>query len=319
MVGIRVTAFEGEGAIELSSGDYAATFVPAVGMLGVSLRFRDQEFLALPGSVAEYRAGTWTGLPILHPWANRLGATRFSVAGKDVDLTGLPLPMDPPGVPIHGTLTGDPGWRLGDVSAPEVDVVNDTATLEADFDHTHRSDLLAAFPFPHTLRVQIELSRRGLRVVTVLETSEPTPASFGWHPYLRLPSGPRSTWRLGLPERAHLELDDRGLPTGRSTDEHAELAALDDRVFDDLYALADERRLSIEDDASRLVVEFEDGYPYAQVYAPPDRDFVCLEPMTAATNALVDGTAPIVGEFFSAAFSIRVEASPVDQRPRATR
>ena len=40
-------------------------------------------------------------------------------------------------------------------------------------------------------------------------------SSFGWHPYLRLPGAPRSDWRLRLPARRHLTLDDRGHPDRR--------------------------------------------------------------------------------------------------------
>jgi hypothetical protein len=36
-------------------------------------------------------------------------------------------------------------------------------------------------------------------------------------------------------------------------------------------------------------VRFEQGYPVAQVYAPAEGDFICFEPMTAPTNALVTG------------------------------
>ena len=38
-----------------------------------------------------------------------------------------------------------------------------------------------------------------------------------------------------------------------------------------------------------LKVEFLEGYSYAQVYAPADQDFICFEPMTAPTNALISG------------------------------
>jgi galactose mutarotase-like enzyme len=53
-------------------------------------------------------------------------------------------------------------------------------------------------------------------------------------------------------------------------------------------------------------VRCEAGYPYAQVYVPPDAEFVCLEPMTAPTNALAAGTGSLVapGDSFTATFAI---------------
>ena len=50
------------------------------------------------------------------------------------------------------------------------------------------------------------------------------------------------------------------------------------------------------------------GYPWVQVYAPAGRPFCCVEPMTAATNALVTGEHPVVkpGETWSASFRATV-------------
>jgi aldose 1-epimerase len=73
--------------------------------------------------------------------------------------------------------------------------------------------------------------------------------------------------------------------------------------------LIGDRRLGIQHGTRRLTVRFGDGYPFAQVYAPPGAGFACLEPMTAPTNALVAGDHPVVapGESFTARFSIRPE------------
>ena len=55
-----------------------------------------------------------------------------------------------------------------------------------------------------------------------------------------------------------------------------------------------------------LAVRFGLGYSHAQVFAPEGSDFVAIEPMTAATNALVTGEYPLVrpGERFDADFEI---------------
>jgi galactose mutarotase-like enzyme len=133
------------------------------------------------------------------------------------------------------------------------------------------------------------------------------PRANSFHPYLRLPRGRRSSWRLLLPEREHLELDDRSIPTGRRVREVAERDRIGSRTFDDLYALGDVRELSIEGGGRRLRIRFDDGYPFAQVYAPPNASFVCLEPMTAPIDALVKDDCVSVqpGETFTARFTIR--------------
>src|SRR5688572_9790567 len=82
------------GGITLVSGPVEATFLPDLGMLGVSLRHRGEELLALPGGLDGYRRGDVTGLPLLAPWANRLGGRRYTVGDTTVDLAGLDLHTD---------------------------------------------------------------------------------------------------------------------------------------------------------------------------------------------------------------------------------
>jgi galactose mutarotase-like enzyme len=300
---------DGEPAVTLAAGQLEASLLPGLGLLGTSLRHRGEELLALPGGVEGYRDGHVTGLPLLAPWANRLPGWRYRAAGVEVDLDGLDLHTDPGGLPIHGTLTAHRGWRLERLAADA-----DRAVLEADLDYGDWPQLLAAFPFPHRLTVTFALQGASLAVTTTLTATgdRPVPVAFGWHPYLRLPGAPRAAWRLLLPFRTHLELDDHGLPTGKAADEPAEAAPVGERTFDDLYVLdADpaERRLGLEAAGRRLVVGYGDGYDHAQVFAPPGAEFVCLEPMTAPTAALATGATPLVapGDSFSARFTIGVE------------
>jgi aldose 1-epimerase len=112
---------------------------------------------------------------------------------------------------------------------------------------------------------------------------------------------------------AHLALDDRGLPTGAREPRAAERFALDDRQYDDAFALdAPSARFAVSDGARRIEVAFEHGFPYAQVFAPPGQALICFEPMTAPTDALRthDGLRCVApGDRASAAFSLRVAAA----------
>jgi aldose 1-epimerase len=234
---VRVGSFEGEPAAILAAGELEATFLPGLGLLGTSLRHRGQELLALPGGLARYRDRNVLGLPILAPWANRLPGWRYRAAGVEVDLENLDLPTDPGGLPIHGTLIAHRGWHLERLAAE-----GDRALLAASLDYGAFPELLAAFPFPHRLTVTAAVQGASLTVATTLAATgeRPVPVAFGWHPYLQLPGAPRATWRLLLPHRRHLELDGRGLPTGKATEEPAESDPVGDRTFDDLYELSDD-------------------------------------------------------------------------------
>ncbi|MFL5867254.1 MAG: aldose 1-epimerase [Thermoleophilaceae bacterium] len=282
--------------IELASGSLTAAFAPDAGMVGCSLRHRGEELLGQRGGLAKYReTGSTFGIPLLHPWANRID--------REVD---SPLVRhDPNGLPIHGLLTASPFWEL---------IASDSARLSARLDFAAHEELMSGFPFAHDLRVDAELAGARLTVRTTVHASgdRPVPIAFGWHPYLTLPAVPRGEWRVELPARRHAELDERGIPTGRSQPIAIEPGPLGDRTYDDLFPeLAEPPVFALEGGGRRIELAFGEGYPIAQVYAPPGQDFICFEPMTAPTNALVsgDGLRRVdPGETFGAAFSLSVSA-----------
>jgi galactose mutarotase-like enzyme len=293
--------FEGEDAITLSFGELSATFLPAVGMTGVSLRYRGTEHLALPGGPAALRNGHTGGLPLLAPWANRLASRQYRVGRIAVDMRRLRLRTDENGLPMHGLLVGVPGWRVDDLAASR-----DRARLDASIDVD-----APAFPFPH--QIHVRATARDARLVvdtTIVPTGRRrVPVAFGWHPYLRLPGTPRRRWTLRLPARMHLALDGRGIPTGESARERQGAEPIGSRTFDDLYALGRDHMLAFEGDDGRAVeLHCGTGYTHAQVWVPARRDFAALEPMTAPTNALQSGDLTLVapGDRYVARFTLRL-------------
>ena len=162
--------------------------------------------------------------------------------------------------------------------------------------------LLAVFPYPHELRMEVRAG--GARVLSIQTTLTATgevavPVSFGYHPYFRMPVPDA---RCEMPVGRHAVADDRGIPTGELVE------PVEQAEYDDLYTDL-EGPFVLEGGGRRMVVSFEEGYPWAQIYAPADQDFICFEPMTAPTNALVskDGLRHVEpGESFSARFSIAV-------------
>jgi aldose 1-epimerase len=303
---VSVHDWHGVAAVTLAAGELAATFLPDVGMLGVSLHHRGAELLALPGGLDAYRHDHVTGLPLLAPWANRLGAWGYRVGKLHVDLNGLPLPTDPNGLPIHGTMTAQTGWEIVSLAASD-----DTATLRTCFHFGERDDLLESFPFPHDLAMEHRVDEGSLRVTTTLRPTSrrKVPVSFGFHPYLHLPGPPRHEWRLRLPAREQLMLDERSLPTGETRKLPAENDPIFMRTFDDLFALGRDRQFELVGGGRRLTLTFDRAYPYLQVFVPPGKPFACIEPMTAPIDALRSGDYELVGpdEEYRARFTIAVD------------
>ena len=263
------------------SGSLEATILPHVGMLGWSLRHEGEEVLGHPVTLDEYAAtGEPTGIPLLHPWANRLASPEYEIAGRRVrlDMSAPNVLKDPNGLPIHGLAGASPHWEL---------VEEEPARISARLDYTAWPELERGFPFPHLLELTFELSDERLQVAAELVPTGdvPVPVAFGFHPYLRVPGIPRREWWVELPVTSRMELDERLLPTGRSQPVRIPPGPLGDRSFDDAFdALGSPPEFAVSGAARRLHVLFLDGYRFAQVYAPPNRELIAFEPMTAPVN-----------------------------------
>ncbi|MEJ7783422.1 MAG: aldose 1-epimerase [Solirubrobacteraceae bacterium] len=288
-----------------AGGGLEAVYVPSAGMVCASLRHRGEELLGQRGGLERYVAERGTmGISLLHPWANRLSASRVEAGGQTVDATaaGPAAAVDPNGLPIHGLLSAHDGWEV---------MAADSSRISARFDFAAQPELMAAFPFPHELRMDVALQDATLTVTTTLRATgdRPVPISFGYHPYFALPGVPRADWEIELPVGDHLVVDERMIPTGeREPAQGVESGPLGDRTFDDGYVeVAAGTRFAVSGGDRRIEVTFDEGYPVAVVYAPDNDDVICFEPMTAPPNALCSGDGLQFvqpGETFPAAFSV---------------
>ncbi|HET8978864.1 MAG TPA: aldose 1-epimerase [Solirubrobacteraceae bacterium] len=302
-------SIEGFDTVSVVSADggLVAEFVPQANMLCHSLTHRGVQLLHTGRGVRAYaEQGKTMGIPLLHPWANRLAEPAYEAAGRRVRLPEAAgrFGTDPHGLPIHGALPGLLRW--------EVDAGGDgSATLSARLDYTGGVPL-ELFPFPHELRLEVRAGEDRLELITTLRPvgEDPVPVSFGYHPYLCVPGTPRSGWEVSLGGSECLVTDERMIPTGAREPLAERHFTLGDQDWDDGLAALDAPPVFTAAAAGRsLAVQFGEGYAFAQVYAPSGQDLICFEPMTAPTNALIDGRDLHVvasGEEYRAAFSIAV-------------
>ena len=277
-------------AIVSSAGETRAEFAPEAHLVCTSLRHRDTEYLYAGGGLDAYaERGKTMGIPLLYPWANRLAAPDYEVAGRRVELGPADgrYPVDPAGLPIHGALPGALRWEVRE---------HDRDRLRARLSWTGES-LLSLFPFSHSVEVEARVDERGLTLATTVhaDAGDPVPVSFGYHPYLMLPDSDRAGWQVDLGAREHLELDAAMIPTGSRTTLRERDFLLAGRSLDDgLAGLATPAQFLVSDGERTVSAAFETGYDWAQVYAPDGQDFICFEPMTAPTNALRSGEGLVV-------------------------
>ena len=295
-----------DSIVSLVAGDLRAIFWPSSGMLGASLCYRGEELLRrIEDLESAKRKGSTAGIPLLYPWANRLASLHYQAAGHAVDLDSRSalLHFDDRGLPMHGVPWSQLKWAI-------VEAQQDFLLARLDWNNT---DLLQIFPFPQSIQIAIKVTTvdsLALETTVFANANSPVPISFGFHPYFGIPHLPRAQWRLRLPAMQKLLLDSCGIPTGVQEPCTDVDTVLREFSFDDGFALNQgQSSFLLSGGGYKITVTFLDGFPYAQVFAPKEKEFIALEPMTAPTNALCSSESLRIlepGEQFEASFRITV-------------
>lgn len=140
---------------------------------------------------------------------------------------------------------------------------------------------------------RLEAGALSIRIRARNTGDEAAPIGLGWHPYFALPSGDRRQARLRLPaaQRAPVNDYDEVLPTGRLEPtaggpyDFTEGPALGDLFLDDCFTglARQDGQVVVEvlDPAAGVGLRLASDSPHVkavQVYAPPEKPFVVVEP-----------------------------------------
>ena len=217
------------------------------------------------------------GNPILFPTPSR----SQSRAGQDTwEWKDEVLPM-----PFHG-FARDLYWQVVDTRTNSV-----TAML------VPQGIPRICFPFDFEVRLTYRLDDGGLTLDTEVSNSgeESFPYALGFHPYICAPLGPKGT--IGdacvlLPESVRVSSDDGWRTQRRQSLEPSRLQADEEMVGSILLTDLKDPYIEMEDHANRMAARVsveasEEPFPIWVIWsASPDSPYVCLEPWSAAPNAL---------------------------------
>lgn len=198
------------------------------------------------------------------PFANRIDGGSFSHAGRDY---ALPINRPQDRCAIHGFSRFAP-FEI--VSQGE-----DAISLL----HRHRGDV-----FAYDLAQDIGIDARGVAVrLAVTNRGAAMPFGIGLHPYFRLEAGARlrfSAAQRSESNERHLPL--RFVPAQTAPDLGAGLALADVAGFDAHYAGWEPRFVELERPGAGLSIRVsgEEAFSNLHLYVGPDRDFVCIEPVS---------------------------------------
>jgi aldose 1-epimerase len=290
----RESAQDGIDIVRLSDARrrIEVSIVPSIGNNAFDVRVAGKPVFWSPyASLADFRAKpVFLGNPFLAPWANRLDQEAFFANGKRYVLNASlgNYRYDPHHLPIHGLLSYSSYWEVASMGAHEAG-----AWLASRLEFWRYPELMAQFPFAHTIEMTYGLAGGTMEVRTRIanESREPLPLGIGYHPYFTLAEAPRDEWKVHVAAREHVLLSDLLIPTGErepvTLPDPVSLAGshLDD-VFTNLIRDDDGRaEFWVRGGGRQISVIYGPKYPVAVIYAPPGKDFICFEPMTAVTNA----------------------------------
>jgi aldose 1-epimerase len=290
----RKSSVDGIEIVQLADRDHATevSIVPSIGNIAYAMTVHGKNVLFSPfKTLAEMKSKpALCGVPFLAPWANRLDQDAFYANGKKYLLNPElgNIRRDPNQKPIHGLLLFSSYWKVTKLEADEK-----SARVTSRLEFWRYPELMAQFPFAHTIERTYRLADGALEVETLVENqaSDPMPVGIGYHPYFQIPDTPRDQWKVHVAAREHLELSPLLIPTGQRTPislpDPASLATaqLDD-VFSNLVRGPNNRaEFWVEAGGKKISVIYGPKYTVAVIYAPPGKDFVCFEPMSAITDA----------------------------------
>ena len=292
--------FEGDRTYSLCDirGGIEFKLAPSLGNLGYSLLFGGEEILLAPKSwrTPLDRRSLGAGIPFLAPFANRIDGDAYFFQGAKYLLNeslGNLGRCSLTNYPIHGLLTGESRWKVVGAVASESAGASVTSRLE----FWQYPELMAQFPFAHSIEVTYRLKRGALECATSLQNvgAAPMPIHFGYHPYF-VPDGPRADWNLHIAAKSHWIARENLIPTGkkeptdlflpRATRSITLGSTFIDDGFTELQREADGRaRFWVSGKSRKIEIAFGPGYGTAIVYAPLHADLICIEPQTGPTNA----------------------------------
>ncbi len=228
----------------------------------------------------------------LIPFPNRIKDGKYVFKGKTYQ---LPINHLAENHAIHGLLYNKPFI----VKKMEN---NDSSAL-LNLEYSYNSEL-EGYPFSFLLQLEYSLTISGLKIKTsvINQGNSEMPIADGWHPYFTFQETVNNLSLL-IPGSKKIEVDNRMIPAGNKTEIEIfnKLSKIDDRAFDTTYLIDTENTATTQLYSSKKNVSIhvwqETGlhkYNYVQIYIPPDRTTVAIEPMTSIADAFNHGEGLII-------------------------
>ncbi len=297
------------GAYEkhIFSNDQGDAFavVPQFGACLLDLQFSHLSVLDGYATPAELVANKWSKNIILLPYPNRLRDGQYVHEGAtyQFELTNAEMKNSIHGFGKNAPMTVERVW---------------TKKHGAGIRCTWQYDgHLAAYPFPFSAEIKMILrgGKFEMTMSLINESSVEIPVGLGWHPYFKM-SEKSDDSSLKMPDCQLIGIDERMLPTGEKTDfkSFKRLTRIKNATLDNGFFIKNQTEIAetvLASEQGKLTFWQETGHQkwnFLQVFTPPHRKSVAIEPMTCNIDAFNNGDGLVLlkpSEILGGAFGVR--------------
>lgn len=225
----------------------------------------------------------WYKGVILTPFPNRVRGGKYTFNGEEYQ---LPINFPGEGHAIHGFAYDK-----------TFEVVTTNLKEEGSFTVKYMYDgSINGYPFPFTVQYTYMLKDSAFScMVSVCNNGEKTlPLGIGWHPYYTLGTEVDNL-HLKLPDVASIEVDELMIPTGKkdSMNDFKNVTQIYDTQFDTGFEIMSSDVIAVTqiyNPVNNLTLDSwqktgDKGFNYVQVFTPPGRKSIAVEPMTCPADA----------------------------------
>ncbi len=227
---------------------------------------------------------------VLLPFPNRLQGGTFTFSGKTYC-----FPINE--VEHNNNLHGFENHL--DFSILKTIQSNNTLTIELE----STFEGCSFYPFPFTCRLSYQIAHTSFTIQCTLVNNHKSeiPIAWGWHPYFKLTDRGIDNCKLRVGECQNIELGPQNIPTGKKQifTDFIEFKPVQNKTLDHCFTLnkipkTHQKQTLVELNYKNTLLSFWqvtglNQSNFFQLYVPPNRKSIAIEPMSASINAFNTG------------------------------
>jgi len=265
----------------------AFSVVPEHGACLIDLELNHKSVIDGYDKVEDMVANDWGKNIVLFPFPNRLRDGQYQFEGKTYQ---FPINEKETNTALHGF------GMFTKMSVKEIDVNENAASITCLYEDLGNSP---GYPFPFNFEISFTINNSNEFIVSMCAKNTGTqnlPIGIGWHPYFKLTDKVEEL-NLQFPACHKVEIDNKMIPTGVRIPYNTfnTLRPIKDTVLDNCFAMDDQKgRMNLTIANKEMTINYwqETGngkFNYLQLFTPPYRTCLAIEPMTCNIDAFNNG------------------------------